>query len=293
MKIVSRLIGIFTLLSAAAIAAEDSATVEDAFAGCLATNQPALISVILDAQSQEAFEGAMKQALEICPTATEKLSMGKLCLIGDGYTRLTDLDRDTNKRIKRLPGYDTLRIVLAQKAILVEGPSDELIVKKLFKDVHDKLPEEMGIEVIVVSGLGFKNYLNIAKIIGTRTLVIRDNDGDYQTNVENWFKDYQDSAHLTVSAPTDNQLNSLEPALIHENGDTVDNLDSFATAALSAQKKNEFDQIVDLEGKKEFLRELFKDDGAKKVDSAIRIFDSGANSITYPAYIREALTLAE
>ncbi|MCC3306803.1 ATP-dependent nuclease [Sneathiella sp. HT1-7] len=133
-----------------------------------------------------------------------KLSMGKLCLIGDGYTRLTDLDRDTNKRIKRLPGYDTLRIVLAQKAILVEGPSDELIVKKLFKDVHDKLPEEMGIEVIVVSGLGFKNYLNIAKIIGTRTLVIRDNDGDYQTNVENWFKDYQDSAHLTVSAPTDN-----------------------------------------------------------------------------------------
>ena len=78
MKIVSSLIGIFTLLSAAAVAAEDSANVEDAFAGCLAVKQPALISAILDAESQETFEGAMKQALEICPTETDKLSMGKL-----------------------------------------------------------------------------------------------------------------------------------------------------------------------------------------------------------------------
>ncbi len=115
-----------------------------------------------------------------------KLSMDKLCLIGDGYIRLNNLDRDTIKRIKRLPGYDTLRIVLAQKAILVEGPSDELIIKKLFRDVHNKLPEEMGIDVIVVSGLGFKNYLNIAKIIGTSTLVIRDNDGDYGVNRKCW-----------------------------------------------------------------------------------------------------------
>ena len=78
MKAVSNMIGILALLGATTVVAEDSATVEDAFAGCLATNQPALISVILDAESQEAFEGAMKQALEICPTATEKLSMGKL-----------------------------------------------------------------------------------------------------------------------------------------------------------------------------------------------------------------------
>ncbi|NVJ93187.1 MAG: AAA family ATPase [Methylocystaceae bacterium] len=222
-----------------------------------------------------------------------KLSLGKLCLIGNGYTRLIDLDQHTIRKIKRLPGYDTLRIVLAQKAILVEGPSDELIIKKMFKDVHDKLPEEMGIEVIVVSGLGFKNYLNIAKIIGTRTLVIRDNDGDYQSNIENWFQEYENDDHLSISAPTDTQLNSLEPALIQTNGATEANLDSYATIALSVQKKAEYDQCIGLEAKKDFLRNLFKDDGGKKVDSAIRIFDSAVNSITYPDYIREALNLAE
>jgi len=222
-----------------------------------------------------------------------KLSMGKLCLIGEQYVRLKDLDNKTIKRIKRLPGYDTLRIVLAQKAILVEGPSDELVIKKLFMDEHGKLPEAMGIEVIVVSGLGFKNYLNIARIVGTRTLVIRDNDGDFGTNITAWFGDYQECNHLSISAPTDNGWNSLEPALIETNGDSVQDLDQFATIVLSTQKKNEYDQLQGLAEKKVFLKDLYSGDGGKKVDSAIRIFDSSENSITYPEYIREALTLAE
>ncbi|MEP5422858.1 MAG: TOPRIM nucleotidyl transferase/hydrolase domain-containing protein [Roseibium sp.] len=190
-------------------------------------------------------------------------------------------------------GGEQLRVALAQKAILIEGPSDELIIKKMFRDEYNRLPEELGIEVIVVSGLGFKNYLNIAKIVGTRTLVIRVNDGDYQLNITDWFQDYQQYDHLNISAPNDNRLNSLEPALIHENSNTIENLDQFATVVLSTRKKNEYDRIANLEDKQDFLRELFIDDGAKKVDLAIRIFDSRANSIVYPEYLREALRLAE
>ncbi|WP_417458015.1 ATP-dependent nuclease [Kordiimonas sp.] len=222
-----------------------------------------------------------------------KLSMDKLCLLGENYTRLKDLDGATIKRIKRLPGYDTLRIVLAKKAILVEGPSDELVVKKLFKDVYGKLPEDIGIDVIVVSGLGFKNYLNIAKIIGTQTLVVRDNDGDYEANVVNWFAPYDNISHLQISSVEDNSWNSLEPALIETNGETIEALNRFALVALSAQKKAELDNIEGLAGKKAFLKDLFKDDGGKKVDTAIRIFDSVPNSITYPEYIRKALEFAE
>ena len=222
-----------------------------------------------------------------------KLSMNKLCLLGEQYVQLNHLDPKTVKRIKRLPGYDTLRIVLASKAILVEGPSDELIVKKLFLDEFNSLPEAMGIDVIVVSGLGFKNYLDIAKIIGTRTLVIKDNDGDFDAKVSAWFQEYQDCTHLSISSPEDSALNSLEPSLIEENGATIENLNAFATIILSAQKKNEYDQVSGLEDRKSFLRKLFVDDGSKKVDSAIRIFDSCPNSIIYPQYIREALSLAE
>jgi predicted ATP-dependent endonuclease of OLD family len=219
--------------------------------------------------------------------------MNKLCLIGDGYTRLTDLDRETIKRLRRLPGYDTLRIVLAKKAILVEGPSDELIIKRLFLDKFKKLPEELGIEIIVVGGLGFKNYLNIAKIVGTRTHVIRDNDGSYEANIEDWFTNYRESKHLTISAPTSNTLNSLEPALIEANGETEEQLNSFASIILSPQKKREYDQAASLTDKKQFLRIVFEGDGGKKVDSAMRIFECKPNSIIYPSFLLKALALAE
>ena len=38
---------------------------------------------------------------------------------------------------KKLPGYDTLRLVLAKRVILVEGPSDELVVQRAYRDAHD------------------------------------------------------------------------------------------------------------------------------------------------------------
>lgn len=42
---------------------------------------------------------------------------------------------------KKIAGYDTLRMILCKKAILVEGDSDELIVQKAYMKMHNgKLP---------------------------------------------------------------------------------------------------------------------------------------------------------
>jgi hypothetical protein len=65
------------LLSSPAFA-DEGETVEAKFVACLADKQPELIAQIRDAESQEGFEAAMKSSLEICPTETEKMSMGKL-----------------------------------------------------------------------------------------------------------------------------------------------------------------------------------------------------------------------
>lgn len=70
------------ILAAAAftspVLAKEGETVEAKFVACLADKQPDLIAQIRDAESQEGFEAAMKSGLEICPTETEKMSMGKL-----------------------------------------------------------------------------------------------------------------------------------------------------------------------------------------------------------------------
>ncbi len=77
-----------------------------------------------------------------------KLSFENLCLMTENYIRLKDIDKHTVKTLKRLPGYDTLRAVLSQKVILVEGPSDELLLKKIYIKKNGKLPEADKIDIM-------------------------------------------------------------------------------------------------------------------------------------------------
>jgi len=66
------------------------------------------------------------------------------------YSRIDKLKPETQKYFERLPGYDTLRLILCKKAILVEGSSDELIVQKAYYKIKSLLPIENGIDVISV-----------------------------------------------------------------------------------------------------------------------------------------------
>lgn len=223
-----------------------------------------------------------------------KLSIAKLCLVGADYIRLKDIDPGIALKIKRLPGYDTLRAVLANKVILVEGPSDELILKKFYLDKHSRLPEDDGIEIVVVRGLGFDTYLEILKRIGVRANVLRDNDGDYQTNIAAAMNEYKGFPNIQFLSPKDDTLNSLEPALIAEHNGTVAELDSFAKLILSPQTYSKYEGQADLAAKTAFLRDWFggaTGNGKKKVDSAMRIFDS-QDAINYPAYLAGAFDFA-
>ncbi len=223
-----------------------------------------------------------------------KLSIAKLCMVGSDYIRLKDIDPGIAIKIRRLPGYDTLRAVLASKVILVEGASDELILKKFYLSKHSRLPEDDGIEIIVVRGLGFETYLEILKRIRVRTNVLRDNDGDYEGNIGIFQNEYKLYPHIQFRSPTENTLNSLEPALIAEHAQTVVELDTFAKLILSPQTYNKYRENPDLLTKTNYLRDWFGGEtgnGKKKVDSAMRIFDS-KDEIKYPAYIAGAFDFA-
>jgi putative ATP-dependent endonuclease of the OLD family len=220
-----------------------------------------------------------------------KLSIDKLCLLSKGYTRLQNIDAGTVKTLKRLPGYDTLRVVLAQKLVLVEGPSDELLLKKYHLNQHGCLPEEKGIDIIVVRGIGFKTYLDVAKPIQHPVHVVKDNDGDYQNNIVESSKEYKDCAFIEYFSPTDNVLYSMEPALIGANSETVQKLDKLAKVMLSKQTYAIYEKQTDLAARKEYLLNWYREpenSGSKKVDSAMKIFESAEN-ISYPEYLIKAL----
>lgn len=79
----------------------------------------------------------------------------KLLSPNSGPMTIDHLPLETKEYFMKLPGYDTLRLILSAKSILVEGPSDELIVQKAYKKEHGKLPLEDGVDVISVGALAF------------------------------------------------------------------------------------------------------------------------------------------
>lgn len=140
-------------------------------------------------------------------------------LMFDGVKGVTmdDLPEDTKQYFQKLPGYDTLRMILSHRTILVEGPSDELVVQKAYKMVHGVLPMQNGVEVISVRSLAFKRFLDIASLMNFDVRVVTDNDGDH-AGVLAKYADYLEEDNITLCCDDDIIFPTLEPQLLKANG---------------------------------------------------------------------------
>jgi predicted ATP-dependent endonuclease of OLD family len=140
-----------------------------------------------------------------------------LFLRGEG-AHLTDLkDKTTQDYFMKLPGHDTLRLILAKRSILVEGPSDELIVQRAYQIKHGKMPLEDGVDVIAVNSLAFKRFLEIAVLLKKTVDVVTDNDADVAA-LEKKYADYLNSDIVKIQYDKDEQAHTLEPQLLKKNG---------------------------------------------------------------------------
>ncbi len=213
-----------------------------------------------------------------------KLGLDNLILLYEQKTtRLNDLNKDTKKFFEKLSGYDTLRLILCKKAILVEGDSDELVVQKAYINNNDsKLPIQDGIEVISV-GTSFLRFLEIAEKLDKRVAVATDNDGDvtalerkYEnylgTNAKEWiticYDNTIDDGNLIISDSKFN-YNTLEPKLLKENSLRIINL------ILKTNYTNEDD-----------LHKYMK---SNKTECALKVFEY-EEEIKFPQYIIDSIT---
>ncbi|TRX03218.1 ATP-dependent nuclease [Flavobacterium gawalongense] len=204
-----------------------------------------------------------------------KLGLNNLILINDKKSlKFNDLLEGTQDFFKKLPGYNTLRLILCEKALLVEGPSDELIVQRAFMDENSrKLPIENGIDVISV-GLTFKRFLEIASKIDKKVAVVTDNDGDFDSKISKKYEDYTGLTKIKICADNRNVLHTLEPQVVDAN---KDNLEEFSKiVCVDFQKYNT----------EETIGNYLKDN---KTEWALNVFES-KEKIGYPKYIKEAIT---
>jgi putative ATP-dependent endonuclease of OLD family len=195
-----------------------------------------------------------------------KLGLENLVLLGDGPpVRISNIPPDTGDYFKKLAGFDTLRLVLAEGAILVEGPSDELIIQRGYKDAKGRLPIEDGIDVISV-GLSHKRFLDIAIRLNRRVWVVTDNDGKTLDQVKKRFSGYLGNERVSLHVGSDPTLNTLEPQIVAAN-----DLDTL-NAALGRQCGS----------KEEVLEAMLAD----KTGSALAIFES-PTKIKMPEYLQD------
>ncbi len=208
-----------------------------------------------------------------------KLGLSNLILLKSGATtRITELP--SSEFFQKIAGYDTLRLVLCKKAILVEGSSDELVVRRAYMDCHNgHLPIEDGVDVIS-TGLSFLRFLEIAEKLEISTCIVTDNDGDIealQKKYENYLgKNAKPNIKICFDEIVDKNdsdtsgynYNTLEPKLLKMNSLTLFN-EIFGKTYASESG----------------LRKYMKNN---KTECALAIFNS-PKKINYPDYIKKAV----
>lgn len=148
-----------------------------------------------------------------------RLELNNLQIMRDGERplKLNHLQQDTAKYFIKAPPVGIIEFILSPRTILVEGPSEYMLMNSFYKNIAGNKPEEENINILTIRGLSFKRYLEIAKLTGSRVAVITDNDGDYKKNCIEKYKDFDSINNIRVFFETDNSKYTFEAVLFSDN----------------------------------------------------------------------------
>lgn len=179
---------------------------------------------------------------------------------------LNDLDEETAKFFMKAPDNNVLEYIMSDKAILVEGNAEFILMKQLYKNICGSNIEDDNIHIISVGGTSFKRYLDIANILEIKTAVIRDNDGNYKENIENSFSEYT-SDYVKIFSEENDDIRTFEIALYNLNQDQCDTLFEPGRRSLTVL---------------EYML-------SNKAECAFQLLDKSGNNLITPEYIQRAV----
>jgi len=198
-----------------------------------------------------------------------RLGVDKLLLLhGDRTTKLADLGEDTASYFRKLAGYDTLRLVLANKLALVEGPSDTIALERAYKDRVGKMPSEDGIDIVSMGGLTFKRALELCACLDRQAVALQDNDGRSPGDIRRAVGHLLVNGKRTMLVSDPASGKTLEPQICSVNDEQV---------------LRRVLRITDQADPQTWMTN-------NKTEWALRLLDAD-ESITFPDYINEAVDL--
>lgn len=201
------------------------------------------------------------------PYVLNRLGLNKLRLMYNARVvpLMEDISKDTIKYFQKQSGFDTLRLAIATKAVVVEGPSDEMIFNRAFEETTGSSPRALGIDVIALGTRG-KRALELAKSLNKKIAVLRDNDGKDPSHWRTDAGDLLEDGVREMFIGHDATYPTLEPQLTAVNDNEV------------------LRTVLDIDKEESVLDYMSKN----KTEAAWRIAES-TTGIVWPGYIHEAI----
>ncbi|NMB10123.1 MAG: AAA family ATPase [Tissierellia bacterium] len=93
------------------------------------------------------------------PKIINKLRLDNVIVLTEkGQVDFSNVDEEYVKYLAKRPNFDILKLLFSNKVILVEGPTEEMLINSILELREDNL---VDIEVIAVGHKGFRKYLDI------------------------------------------------------------------------------------------------------------------------------------
>ncbi|MBI9083967.1 MAG: AAA family ATPase [Desulfobacterales bacterium] len=134
------------------------------------------------------------------PSVINKLKINNVVVFtGDNAISLSTAGQELQDYLRKRPNFDILKLLFAERVVLVEGPSDEMLINAFLSKKNNSLN---NIEVISIGQKGYRTFLDIwlqlnkgnaSKKIG----VVRDFDNQPQAQMDHDKYD-QENDNITV-----------------------------------------------------------------------------------------------
>jgi putative ATP-dependent endonuclease of OLD family len=197
-----------------------------------------------------------------------RLDLRKVVMMPAGRS-LHDVDSNTADFFCKAPDNYVLEFAMSSRVILVEGDAEFILIAAMYEKATESTLEKDGVHVIAVGGTSFKRYLNLAKILGVRTAVVRDNDGNYEKNCVTNYADLI-GEDTQVFADKDEKRSTFEICLYEDNKALCDELFSAGRRTLTP------------------LEWML----SNKAEAALSLLKNHKDELKVPAYLHNAIAWA-
>lgn len=165
--------------------------------------------------------------------------------------------------------YATLRLILCKAAILVEGPTDEIICNYYMRQVKRDMFHN-GVELMAVGGVSFRHFVELAKDLKIKVAIVRDRDKESRQYYETLYGINDSTDNIRVFL--DDNCTTLEPSFVEANKNKVQELSD----AIRIKKQTGESQVS-----------LISFMTANKTEWAFRLM-RGTEQFDVPQYIKNA-----